>query len=92
MGLEDELGSIEVGKKADLALVSLAGLHNSPAHAVDIYAQLVYQLKSNDVLLTMVDGRVVWEGGVLHSINSQEIKLRCQRAITQLSHRAGIRL
>ncbi|MBT9152731.1 MAG: 5-methylthioadenosine/S-adenosylhomocysteine deaminase [Firmicutes bacterium] len=92
MGLEDEIGSIEVGKKADLALVSLAGLHNSPAHAVDSYAQLVYQLKSNDVLLTMVDGRVVWEGGVLHSINSQEIKLQCQRAITQLSHRAGIRL
>jgi len=90
MGMASLLGSIEVGKKADLALVSLTGLHNSPHEKSSIYAQLVYQLKSSDVTTTMVDGQLVWHKGVLTTINKEDVIGHCRRAIVRLSKRAGV--
>jgi cytosine/adenosine deaminase-related metal-dependent hydrolase len=90
MGMEGLLGSVEVGKKADLALVALNGLHNAPADGTDIYGQLVYQLKSSDVAATMVDGKLVWDSGTLLTINEGEVRRQCSRAITRLRQRAGV--
>jgi len=53
-------GSIEPGKKADMILVDLDRIHNSPRFTRDpnnIYAQLVYATKSTDVSGVMVDGK-----------------------------------
>ena len=71
MGLETEIGSLEVGKKADLVMINQDGLHCTPWN--DIYAQLVYQLKAGDVALTMVDGRIVYENGILSTIDRDEV-------------------
>ena len=71
MGLEAEIGSLEVGKKADLVMINRDGLHGIPGN--DIYAQIVYQLKAGDVALTMVDGRVVYEDGMLLTIDKDEV-------------------
>jgi len=52
-------GSIEVGKKADLAVVDLTGLHTQPQFNRDpdsIYSRLVYAAKSTDVSHVMVNG------------------------------------
>jgi cytosine/adenosine deaminase-related metal-dependent hydrolase len=90
MGMEDLLGSVEVGKKADLALVALNGLHNAPAKDGDIYGQLVYQLKSSDVAVTMVDGKLVWDNKTLLTINEGEVRRQCSLAIARLRQRTGI--
>jgi 5-methylthioadenosine/S-adenosylhomocysteine deaminase len=53
-------GSLEPGKRADLILVDLAQLHNSPRFRRDasgVYAQIVYAGKANDVSDVMVNGR-----------------------------------
>jgi 5-methylthioadenosine/S-adenosylhomocysteine deaminase len=53
-------GSLEVGKRADLILVSIDELHNTPRFRRDpngIYAQLVYASKSTDVTDVMVNGK-----------------------------------
>ncbi len=53
-------GSLEVGKRADLALVDLKALHNMPHFDRDpnaIYSRLVYSAKSSDVTDVMVDGK-----------------------------------
>jgi 5-methylthioadenosine/S-adenosylhomocysteine deaminase len=53
-------GSLEAGKRADLILVDIHTLHNSPRFRRDpngIYAQLVYAGKSTDVTDVMVNGR-----------------------------------
>ena len=58
--LGDQTGSLEVGKKADLILVDIDTLHNSPHFRNDpnsIYAQFVYAAKSTDVTDVMVDGK-----------------------------------
>ncbi len=58
--LGDEIGSIEVGKRADLVAVDLGTLHNLPAFRRDpdaVYARLVYSAKSTDVTDVMVNGQ-----------------------------------
>lgn len=55
-------GSLEVGKRADLVVVDINTLHNSPRFDRDpngIYAQLIYATKSTDVSDVMIDGKMV---------------------------------
>ena len=90
MGLEADIGSIEVGKKADLALVSLERLHCIPTAEVDVYSQLVYQCKSTDVVMTMVDGQIVMKDGILTTIEEEPLLKSCNEQIKKLKKRAGI--
>jgi 5-methylthioadenosine/S-adenosylhomocysteine deaminase len=58
--LDHLTGSIEAGKRADLAIVDVGLVHNIPAFARDanaIYAQIVYAAKSTDVTDVMCNGR-----------------------------------
>src|SRR5271169_1345905 len=55
--LEKEIGSLEAGKKADLILIGLDEPNAVPMY--DIYAQIAYALKGNDVETVVIGGRVV---------------------------------
>jgi 5-methylthioadenosine/S-adenosylhomocysteine deaminase len=58
--LGDLTGSIEVGKRADLVVLDVATLHNSPSFSRDpnaIYSQVVYASKASDVVHVMCNGR-----------------------------------
>src|SRR5580692_2156842 len=55
--MEKEIGSIEAGKKADLILISLDAPNAVPMY--DVYAQIAYSLKANDVETVMIGGRLV---------------------------------
>jgi cytosine/adenosine deaminase-related metal-dependent hydrolase len=90
IGHEDDLGSLEVGKKADLAVVSREGLHNWPNRHTDIYAQLVYQAKAADVCLTMVDGRLVMQDRQLLTLDIPQIKHDAERSLDRVLKRAGL--
>jgi 5-methylthioadenosine/S-adenosylhomocysteine deaminase len=63
LGMESEIGSITRGKRADLCAVRLDGLHITPTIEDNPIAALVYNAKATDVALTLVGGRVVYEGG-----------------------------
>lgn len=90
MGLEKDIGSLEIGKKADLAMINLCKLHCSPQGGSDVYAQLVYQAKSSDVTLTLVDGRIVYEQGCLTTMDELQVIREADAAIKRISQRAGI--
>ncbi|HSW35360.1 MAG TPA: 5'-deoxyadenosine deaminase [Candidatus Limnocylindrales bacterium] len=90
MGLEKEIGSIEVGKKADLVLISLKGMHANPVSGVDPYSLLVYSLKSSDVELTMVDGQILMEGRELKTIEQERVVKKANELVEKLKIRAGI--
>jgi cytosine/adenosine deaminase-related metal-dependent hydrolase len=84
MGQSGLIGSIEPGKKADLALVSTRGLHCTPqSEAASVYASLVYEARASDVVLTMVDGRVVYREGVLKTIDEEYIRRQCESLISK---------
>ena len=57
LGLDKKIGSLEPGKLADLITVDLEGAHALPMF--NLYSQLVYALKANDVRDVVVNGKVV---------------------------------
>ncbi|MEM3825797.1 MAG: amidohydrolase [Candidatus Bathyarchaeia archaeon] len=57
LGLDGEIGSLEVGKKADIILVDLVKPHLRPIH--DVYACLVYSARGSDVDTVIVDGKIL---------------------------------
>jgi 5-methylthioadenosine/S-adenosylhomocysteine deaminase len=67
--MEKEIGSLEVGKKADLILISLDEANAVPMY--DIYAQLAYALKASDVETVVIGGRVVMRDHKLLTVNEQ---------------------
>ena len=55
--MESEIGSLELGKKADLVILGLDAPHAVPLY--DLYAQIVYSLKAADVETVVIGGRIV---------------------------------
>jgi cytosine/adenosine deaminase-related metal-dependent hydrolase len=78
LGLEAQIGSLEVGKRADLVLLDLRRLHCTPG-GEDVYGQIVYSANASNVELVMVDGRVVVERGALVDADEAEIVARAER-------------
>ncbi|HLF89965.1 MAG TPA: amidohydrolase family protein [Anaerolineales bacterium] len=69
-------GSIEAGKRADLILVDISPLHNSPRFQRDLagaYAQVVFAAKSTDVTDVMVNGNWVMRDHQLLTLNEPEL-------------------
>ena len=60
LGLEQQIGSLEAGKRADLIAITLE--HSTGVPVYDVYAQLVYALKGSDVSDVMVNGRWIVRG------------------------------
>lgn len=90
MGLENDIGSIEVGKKADLVLVSLDEPHVNPAEKVDPYSLLVYSVRSSDVCLTMVDGKILMENRELKTIDKEQVVKKSNELLGKVKKRAGL--
>ncbi|GAB4453784.1 MAG: amidohydrolase [Armatimonadaceae bacterium] len=63
LGMEGDIGSLTRGKRADLCVVRLNGLHTYPAGEDNPVAALVYGCRASDVALTLVGGKVLYEGG-----------------------------
>jgi 5-methylthioadenosine/S-adenosylhomocysteine deaminase len=63
IGLDADIGSIEIGKYADLAILDLQRAHT--AGADDVYTQLVYSARASDVRTVMIGGKIMVEQGRL---------------------------
>jgi 5-methylthioadenosine/S-adenosylhomocysteine deaminase len=90
LGLAHEIGSLEPGKKADLALLDLNKIHCAPWSGGNIYGKLVYQARGSDVTLTMVDGKLVYENGRLTTIDEEDLIRKAEESIERLGKRAGV--
>ncbi|GFN22336.1 5'-deoxyadenosine deaminase [Thermanaeromonas sp. C210] len=90
LGLAQEIGSLEVGKKADVVVVDLRGLHQTPGDSVDIYSRLVYETRGSDVTWTIVDGRVVVAEGRLLTVDTEELRHQCNKALHRVRSRVGL--
>lgn len=87
IGRQKDLGSVEVGKKADLILVNRNAVHQTPI-ASDVYAQLVYATRGSDVCMTMVDGEVLAVDGKLVKQDEEEIMQKAKESWANLLERA----
>lgn len=76
LGLEDEIGSLEPGKRADIILLDMIRAHLVPVY--DVYSHLVYAVNGGDVDTALVNGKVVMENGKMTTVDEAEIIERAQ--------------
>ncbi len=84
IGMEAEVGSIEVGKRADLSVIDLTGAHATPG-GDDVISQLVFAGKSTDVTDVMIDGRLVMKNREVLTLNEGRVLAQAERHATRLA-------
>jgi 5-methylthioadenosine/S-adenosylhomocysteine deaminase len=89
LGLENEIGSLETGKRADLIVVDLDKPHSSP-RCEDVVSTLVYSTVASDVRTTIIDGHVVMRDGELLTLDENVVIDEANREAYALRARAGI--
>jgi 5-methylthioadenosine/S-adenosylhomocysteine deaminase len=88
LGMASELGSIEIGKRADLVVVERDRPHLTPD--ADPWSTLVYAARGTDVRLTMVDGRLLVNDFSLIHEDVTAITADARSAAATLAARAGV--
>ena len=81
---EEEIGSIEVGKRADLAVVSLRGAHTTPFYPESVISHLVYSCRGSDVQATIVDGQVLMADRIVRTVHEADVVSRAQETAREL--------
>jgi len=81
---ERELGSIEVGKRADLCVVDLRRPHTTPFYPANLISHLVYGCRGGDVRATVVDGVVRVADGRVVGVDETEVLSRAQEIAAEL--------
>ncbi|HIE24323.1 MAG TPA: amidohydrolase [Candidatus Korarchaeota archaeon] len=87
LGLEKEIGSIEVGKKADIVLIRARVPHLTPLH--NIPSLLVYSANGGDVDTVIVDGRVLMRERKVMTLDEFQIIKKLQNVFEDLMDRSG---
>jgi 5-methylthioadenosine/S-adenosylhomocysteine deaminase len=95
LGLEDEIGSLEVGKKADVIIVDLKRPHMWPrfvGEVNNVIANLVYSAGAADVRTTIVDGQLLADEGRLLAVDLKTAYDQVQAAAYDLYRRAQAKM
>lgn len=74
--MDSDIGSLEAGKRADLVVVDLDALNQTPRY--NIYSHLVYATKAADVRTVVIEGRVVMRDRRLLTLNETLIKQKAR--------------
>jgi len=81
--MDRKIGSLEIGKQADLVLIGTGATHSTPMY--NVYSQLVYALNAHDVRTVVIAGKIVMEDRVMVTMNKPEILAKAhqyQRKVT----------
>jgi cytosine/adenosine deaminase-related metal-dependent hydrolase len=89
LGMEKDIGSLEVGKKADVVLLDLRRPHLYPLN-MPIF-RLIYFANGNDVDTVIVDGRIAMQGRKAVLVDEDEILDEAQRETEAMLDRTGFR-
>ncbi len=88
LGLDREVGSLEVGKRADVIAVALDRAHAEPGGGP--VARLVYSAQASDVQHVVVDGRVLMQFRRLRTLDEPEVLARARDEARKVAARAGV--
>jgi cytosine/adenosine deaminase-related metal-dependent hydrolase len=89
LGLEDEIGSIDVGKRADLIVLRLDRPHAVPGDESSLAARVVLAGRAEDVRTVIVGGRVLVDDHQVVSEDLNQLRWDAERAVSTLRSRAG---
>ncbi|MDF2692969.1 MAG: S-adenosylhomocysteine deaminase [Labilithrix sp.] len=88
LGIDSEVGSLEVGKRADLVVVRMDGPHVEPGG--DAWSRLVYGCTSKDVVHVMVDGKLVVHDREHTQLDRDRVLSRARTQAKKLTARAAV--
>ena len=89
IGLADQIGSLEIGKRADVTIVRLRHLHSSPS-VLDPVSTLVYSAQASDVETVLIDGELVMRDRKLVKMDESQILSDSEEQAGKLLSRAGV--
>jgi 5-methylthioadenosine/S-adenosylhomocysteine deaminase len=90
LGMENQIGTLEEGKKADITIVDLKALHLTPlllGEFSNVIPNIVFAAQGSDVETVLVNGRVIMENRILKTVNEKEIIERANNAAQDLLER-----
>jgi 5-methylthioadenosine/S-adenosylhomocysteine deaminase len=82
LGMEQVIGSLEPGKRADVLLLETMRPHLVPNH--DSIGLIAYSMLPSDVAMTLVNGQVVYEAGRLTTMDGMEVMAKVNEATNRL--------
>jgi 5-methylthioadenosine/S-adenosylhomocysteine deaminase len=82
LGIDEQVGSLEPGKAADVIAVDLSHSHQAPIR--NPYGALVHTCNQENVLFTMVEGRVLYDRGVYETLDSDRVVARADEMRSKL--------
>jgi 5-methylthioadenosine/S-adenosylhomocysteine deaminase len=85
---DQELGTLEVGKKADMILINIDQPHIQPTH--NLINTLIESVNSNDVTDVLVNGKILMRNREVLTLDEEKIKFESKQALEELSIRANI--
>jgi 5-methylthioadenosine/S-adenosylhomocysteine deaminase len=88
LGLDAEIGSLEVEKRADLSTVRLDQLHSTPAR--DLVSALVYSAEADDVDTVIIDGKLVLRDQKLLTLDERDTIAKAESEAEKLMTRADL--
>lgn len=82
LNLDHEIGTVEVGKKADLIFINTNKTHLYPEN--DLCTNLVYSANGSDVDTVMIDGKLIMQNRKLLTINEKHVKKNIAKVVKRL--------
>lgn len=92
LGLEDKVGALRPGKRADFIAVDLHAPTMMPVYTEpmrNIVPNLVYSARGNEVSLVCVEGQILLENGKLQTMDEETIIADAQACVPELAARAS---
>ena len=88
LGVADEIGSLEPGKRADFVVLDMDQLHSVMADTVDPWTRVVFGADRTNVESVHVAGRAIYENGSFPGLDTQELKTRAREELRRLLKRS----
>ena len=82
LGMENEIGTLEPGKKADMIFIKTDKLHMCPAN--DVCANLVYSSNGADVETVMIDGKVIMQNRKMVNLDEKQVMRQVKKIAKRL--------
>jgi 5-methylthioadenosine/S-adenosylhomocysteine deaminase len=82
LGMGDQLGTLEIGKRADLIVIDTDKPHLTPMYSP--VSHLVYSVKGSDVAASVINGRVVMEKGELLTVDEEKAMAEARQAAEKI--------
>jgi cytosine/adenosine deaminase-related metal-dependent hydrolase len=88
LGMQDEIGSIEKGKKADLTILNMRNIETTPM--LDVLNQIIYSTDGHAVKTVIIDGKIVMENRHLTTVDEDALVQKAQSRAEKIVEKAGV--